>query len=89
MTGVQTCALPIYGTCLIRNHVLRGVFAEMKAVGFPADVVEGIRDSIDCNLYFFGTQVKISQMYLVFGCSIAALVGIYVLQNICLRKKSR
>ncbi len=78
-----------YGTCLIRNHVLRGVFAEMKAVGFPADVVEGIRDSIDCNLYFFGTQVKISQMYLVFGCSIAALVGIYVLQNICLRKKSR
>ena len=42
-----------YGTSLLRNHALRGVFEEMGNEGFPAEVVEAIKDSIDCNLYFF------------------------------------
>lgn len=35
---------------------MRGVFAEMKTQGFPAEVVEAIRGSVDCNLEFFGTK---------------------------------
>lgn len=77
-----------YGTSLVRNHALRGVFAEMTAQGFPAEVVEGIKDSIDCNLYFFGDKVEIYTMYLVLGGAVALLIGAYVLLNV-LRRRNR
>ena len=51
-----------YGTSLLRNHALRGVFEEMGAQGFPREVVEAIKDSVDCNLYFFGGKVELSTM---------------------------
>lgn len=76
-----------YGTSLLRNHALAGTYAEMKAQGFPADVVEGIRDSIDCNLYFFGNKVGIGVMYLILIVSILALIGLYVLYNVLKAKK--
>lgn len=68
-----------YGTSLIRNHAMRGVFAEMRRTGFPAEVVEAIRDSIDCNLYFFGTKVTNGMMLLVMCVTVAVLVALYVL----------
>lgn len=74
-----------YGTALLRNHALAGAFREMRAVGFPAEIVESIRDSIDCNLYFFGEKVSIGTMYLVLCGTIAALSALYILFN--LRKK--
>lgn len=76
-----------YGTSLIRNHALRGVYAEMSAIGFPSDVVEGIKDSIDCNLYFFDNKVGIGTMYIILGAAAAALIGIYVLINMCKNSK--
>ena len=75
-----------YGTSLIRNHALRGVFAEMQVQGFPAEVIEGIRDSIDCNLYFFGNQVTLSAMYWILGGAVVLLIGVYVLLNILMRR---
>ena len=71
-----------YGTSLLRNHALRGVFREMSSQGFPDEVVEAIRDSVDCNLYFFGNKVELSAMYLVLIAAIVVLVGFYVLMNI-------
>lgn len=68
-----------YGTALIRNHTMRGVFAEMTAQQFPSEVVEGIRDSIDCNLYFFEDAVRLPQMYLILAGSVALLICIYIL----------
>lgn len=70
-----------YGTCLIRNHALRGVFEEMGNQDFPAEVVEAIRDSVDCNLYFFGNQVPQSTMYLILCGSVMVLIAVYVLLN--------
>lgn len=70
-----------YGTSLIRNHALRGVFEEMKAQNFPSEVVENIKDSIDCNLYFFGDKVELGTMYLIVGGSVVVLVMVYVLIN--------
>lgn len=75
-----------YGTSLLRNHALRGVYEEMSAKGFPAEVVEGIRDSIDCNLYFFGERVELGTMYLILGGATALLVAVYVLLNVLKRK---
>ena len=76
-----------YGTCLLRNHAMRGVYAEMKEQGIPAEIIEAIRDSIDCNLYFFGNKVGTGTMYAILGGSVLLLIGIYVLMN--LRSKAR
>lgn len=78
-----------YGTSLLRNHVLAGVYDEMSAVGFPAEVVEGIRDSIDCNIYFFGERVEIGTMYIILAGSVVALVGLYVLYNAIRFRRAR
>lgn len=76
-----------YGTALLRNHALHGIYAEMERVGFPAEVVEKIRDSIDCNLYFFGEKVSIGAMYDVMAGTIAVLIAGYILLNL-IRKKN-
>ena len=71
-----------YGTSLIRNHSLNGVFAEMESVGFPPEAMNGIKESIDCRLSFFGTNVEQWVMYIVLIGSVVLLIGIYVLLNI-------
>lgn len=71
-----------YGTSLLRNHVMRGVFAEMSAQGFPDEVVAGIRKSVDCDLTFFGHTVGEGMMYAILAGSVAVLVGVYVLINL-------
>ncbi|MDD6614689.1 MAG: ABC transporter permease [Lachnospiraceae bacterium] len=76
-----------YGTSLLRNHALRGVFEEMSAQGFPEEIVEAIRDSVDCNLYFFGDKVELSSMYVILIASIVIAVGLYVMMNVLSGKK--
>ena len=76
-----------YGTALIRSHSLNGVFREMSARGFPDEVVEGIKKSIDCSVYFFGNKVTEGGMYAVLGGSVALLIGIYILMNIFIKDK--
>ena len=76
-----------YGTSLVRNHMLGGVLKEMTAVGFPDEVVTGIKDSVDCNLYFFDKGVSTGVMYAVMLGAIALLVGVYVAINILSTKK--
>ncbi len=71
-----------YGTSLLRNHALRGVFGEMEAQGFPAEAVETIRDAVDCNLYFFGDRVEPGAMYAVLGGAVVVLIAVYVLLNV-------
>lgn len=78
-----------YGTALIRNHCLSGVYEEMARVGFPAEVVDGIRDGIDCNLYFFGNQVSNAAMYLILAGSVVVLTAVYILLNYLLSRRSR
>lgn len=76
-----------YGTSLLRNHAMRGVFGEMKRIGFPAEVMEAIRDSVDCNLYFFGEMVPIATMYAVLLGAIVIAVGLYIVMNVFAGKK--
>lgn len=76
-----------YGTSLLRNHALRGVFQEMDLLGFPTEVMEAIRDSVDCNLYFFGDKVMLSAMYLVLAAAILLAIGLYIVMNILLPRK--
>lgn len=76
-----------YGTALLRNHAMRGVYAEMADTGFPSEVIDGIRDSIDCNLYFFGHAVSEGAMYAILCGSTAVLILLYVLLNVLGAKK--
>lgn len=70
-----------YGTSLIRNHAMQGVLAEMQNQGIPAEVIESIKDSLDCNLYFFENQVSTSAMYMILGFTVVVLIGVYILLN--------
>lgn len=78
-----------YGTALTRNHFLNGVFNEMESAGFPSNVVETIKNSIDCNIYFFNNQVSILAMYIVLIIATIALVGAYVLVNVLRKNKGK
>ena len=76
-----------YGTILIRSHMMSGAFDAMGESGVPEAVVTAIRDSVDCNAYFFGNAVSEGTMYLILAGSTAVLVGLYVL--ILTLKKAR
>ena len=78
-----------YGTSLIRNNCLRGVYEEMGSQGFPADVVDLIKDSIDCNLYFFDNKVETETMYIIMVCAILVLLAVYILINVLRSDKRR
>ena len=70
-----------YGTSLFRNHALRGVLASMEKAGVPTAALEAIRDSVDCNIYFFGTGVALGTMYLILSGSILLAVCAFILMN--------
>lgn len=79
-----------YGTSLIRNHCLGGAIESLSATStIPAEAIKGLKDSVDCNLYFFGTQVSQPVMYVIMGVSIVLLIGAYVLINVLHGKKNK
>ena len=77
-----------YGTSLIKNHMLRGVFEAMETEGFPAEVINGIADSLDCNPVFRGDVVEPKTMMLIMIGTIVVLGGIYFLMTTLPEKKS-
>lgn len=88
--GLQTAMsfLPgTYGTALLRNHALRGVYEGMSSAGIPPQVIEGIKDSIDCNLYFFEHKVGTDGMLLVLSASVLLLTAGYVLLQYLKQRK--
>lgn len=76
-----------YGTSLMRNHAMASAFREMEKTGLPAEFINGIRDAFDCNLYFFGTRVSVPVMYAVLAGSVAALIILYLLFNLSLKRR--
>ena len=90
--GLQKVVLLLpgtYGTSLVRNHAMRGVFAELESQGFPAAAVNGMKETADYHLNFFGSRVPVGAMYAVLGVAVALLVGAYVLMHTFLRKKAK
>ncbi|MCI5751906.1 MAG: ABC transporter permease [Oscillospiraceae bacterium] len=70
-----------YGTSLLKNHAMRGVFEEMTDIGFPEEIVEAIKDSVDCNLYFFDNKVETGDMCLILAIADVVLIGVYIILN--------
>lgn len=78
-----------YGTSLLRNHMMRGVFAEMESIGFPGEVMTGIRDGIDCNLFFGDTSVSVTSMAAIMIASVILFTGLFVSFNMLFGKRER
>lgn len=70
-----------YGTSLIKNHSLNPILNELSKVHIPNEVIENIKTSLDCNLSFFGQNVKIGNMYIIMIITIILFILINVLQN--------
>ncbi|MDE6758715.1 MAG: ABC transporter permease [Clostridia bacterium] len=71
-----------YGTSLIRNHSLNGIFRELEDMGADSLVIDKVRDSVDCNIYFFDNKVSTGAMFGVLIGSIVLLVAVYILLNV-------
>ena len=78
-----------YGTALLKNHLMGGCFAAMREAGFPSEVVEGIKDSIDCNPKFFDHTVTVPEMFLIMGIAVAVLMGVYLLIHLLAKRKAK
>ncbi len=76
-----------YGTSLVRNHAMRGVLAEMENQGVPEAMINGIKDTIDCNVYFFDKAVNTGTMYAIVGGTAIVLLIAYILMNLLKRKQ--
>lgn len=70
-----------YGTSLVRNHATRGVLEELKKEGIPNETLKALKDSIDCNIYFFDHDVSIANMYTIIIVSTIILLTVYILLN--------
>ncbi len=78
-----------YGTSLLRSHSMRGVFAEMKDSGFPAETVKMIRESVDCSISFFNHNVSDTAKLLVLAGAVLLFAAVYVLLNKYCRTENR
>lgn len=67
-----------YGTSLIKNHMLRGTFEEMKKQGFSKEVVTKIAGFLDCRPELLGNVVGVGQMIAIMIGSIVLLGAVYL-----------
>ena len=78
-----------YGTSLIKNHMLRGIFEEMESEKLPEEMITAIRDTLDCNPEFHGNVVNTTQMIVIMAGSIAVLGAIFLLMTCLPEKENR
>lgn len=70
-----------YGTALMRNHAMNGALNELNNEGLSTEYINSLKDSLDCNIYFFENQVSIPTMYAILGGTVAILIIVYILMN--------
>jgi len=77
-----------YGTALLRNHTMRGALEELAKTA-PEQAITGLRDAIDCNIYFFDNLIEVPTMFAVMITSVVILILIYVLLNVLIKGKQK
>lgn len=75
-----------YGTSLVRSHCIAGALRRLEKLELPYELVDGLKDGLDCNLYFFDNAVGESVKYLILIGATFLLIGAFVLLSV-LRKK--
>ena len=77
-----------YGTSLLRAHAMRGALEEMGKT-IPKEALNGLKDMLDINLYFFENKVNEPIMYIILLISVLIFVSVYVIMNAVKLKKSQ
>ena len=78
-----------YGTSLIKNHMLRGIFEEMESEKLPEELITAIRETLDCNPQFHGNVVNTIQMVFIMAGSIVVLGTIFLFMTRLPEKENR
>lgn len=78
-----------YGTSLLKNHMLHGIFEEMERKGLPDEMVTAIRDTLDCNPQFRGSVVSLKQMLLLLAGSIVVFGMIFFFMTFLPEKEGK
>lgn len=89
-TGLQKTLsyLPgTYGTSLIKNHMLRGVFSEMENEKVPDRLIDTMKEVLDCKPQFNESVVSIKQMIFIMIGSILVLGVIFLLMTLLPEKE--
>lgn len=71
-----------YGTSLIKNHALNAALNEVAKLNIPSSAIISLKDTLDCNLSFFGHSVSQMGMFSIMIITIIVLLIIYILQNV-------
>jgi hypothetical protein len=66
---------------------MNGAISKLREEGIPGEMVEVLRDSFDCNVYFFEQRVDTPIMYFVVALTVVLLVLLYVFMNRLKNKK--
>lgn len=84
-TGLQKVLMFLpstYATSLLKNHCMNGALLEFqKASGLSDEVFRTIKQSLDCELHFFGTEVSQLAMFGVLIGTTLLLLTAYILIN--------
>lgn len=78
-----------YGTSILRNHAMRGVFEEMENAGFPSEAISAMEDSVDYNVYVFEKSLSVPVMMAVVAACALLMLVLYILINLLRAKKKR
>lgn len=78
-----------YGSSLVRTHALRGALKSLEDLSVPETAINEIKNSIDCNLFFFGKQVSTLASYLVLVGTILILILAIFLVNKYVKKNTK
>lgn len=78
-----------YATSLLHNHWMNGALSELSASGVPDEAIVGIRDAVDCNLYFGGESVGNFEMYAVLLGGLLLCLAVYIAFNVLGKKRKR
>ena len=78
-----------YGTSLLKNHMLRGIFTEMESENLPDELITAVKETLDCSPQFNGNVVSVTQMVIIMAGSILVLGGIFLIITIVNDKRKR
>lgn len=78
-----------YGTSLLKNHMLRGIFKEMEHNHLSDEMITAIRDTLDCNPQFQGSVVSVDQMIMLMVGSIVVFGIIFFCMTFLQEKENR
>ncbi len=75
------CLPGTYGTGLLRSHLMDGAIRAVNGGNLPAELIAGVREGFDCELFFFGSAVPQWVCFVVPLIASALLIGFYVLSS--------